>query len=249
MKFDVLTLFPEIIENYCSASVIGRAFKQEIISVNTINPREFSEDKHRKVDDSPYGGGAGMVLACQPFYSAYESVQKLENSASIIFTPQGKPFNQRTAENLSLKKQLIMVCGHYEGYDERIRQIPDLVEISIGDFVLTGGELAALCVIDSVTRLLPGGIGKEKSAEEDSFSEGLLEYPHYTRPYDFRGMTVPDILLSGNHKEIVKWQKKQAILRTQAKRPDLFEKFMQREHTKEEKIILKELDCHGLKPS
>jgi len=249
MKFDVITLFPEIIENYCSASVIGRAFKQEIVSVNTINPRDFSTDKHKKVDDTPYGGGAGMVLMCQPFYDAYESVKKLENISSIIFTPQGKPFNQQIAKKLSKKDQLVMFCGHYEGYDERIRQIPELIEISIGDFVLTGGELGALCMIDAVTRLIPGGIGKEESAEEDSFSDDLLEYPHYTRPYDFRGMAVPDVLLSGNHQEIAKWRKKQAILRTREKRSDLFEKFMQREHTKEEIKILKELDCHGLKPS
>lgn len=242
MKFDVITLFPEIIENYCSASVIGRAFKQKIISVNTVNPRNFSTDKHKKVDDTPYGGGAGMVLMCPPFYDAYESVKKLENSASVIFTPQGKPFNQQTAKDLRAKNHIIMICGHYEGYDERIRQIPEVIEISIGDFVITGGELGALCVIDAVTRLIPGGIGKEESSEEDSFSEDLLEYPHYTRPYEFRGMNVPDILLSGNHKEIAKWRKKQAILKTKDKRPDLFEKFMQREHTKEEKNILKELN-------
>ena len=152
------------------------------------------------------------------------------------------------AKKVIKKDQLVMFCGHYEGYDERIRQIPELIEISIGDFVLTGGELGALCMIDAVTRLIPGGIGKEESAEEDSFSEDLLEYPHYTRPYDFRGMKVPDVLLSGNHLEIAKWRKKQAILRTKTNRPDLFEKFMQREHTKEEKKILKELDCHRLKP-
>jgi len=242
MRFDIITLFPEIIKNYCSASVIGRAFKNEVISVNTINPRDFSTDRHKKVDDTPYGGGAGMVLACQPFYDAYESVNNLENSVSIIFTPQGKPFNQQTAKDLSKKDHIAMICGHYEGYDERIRQIPELIEISIGDFVLTGGELGALCLIDAVTRLIPGGIGKEESAEEDSFSEDLLEYPHYTRPCDFRGMKVPEILLSGNHKEISKWRKKQAILKTKTKRPDLFEKFMQREHTKEEKGILKELN-------
>jgi len=242
MRFDVITLFPEIIENYCSASVIGRAFKNEIISVNTVNPRDFSTDKHKKVDDTPYGGGAGMVLACQPFYDAYESVNKLENSVSIIFTPQGKPFNQQIAKDLSEKAQIIMISGHYEGYDERIRQIPNLTEISIGDFVLTGGELGALCVIDAVTRLIPGGIGKQESSEEDSFSEDLLEYPHYTRPYDFRNMKVPEVLLSGNHHEIAIWRKKQAILRTKTNRPDLFEKFMQRMHTKEEKKILKELN-------
>lgn len=242
MRFDVITLFPEIIQNYCSASVIGRAFKQEVVSVNTINPRDFSTDKHKKVDDTPYGGGAGMVLMCPPFFDAYESVKKLENSVSIIFTPQGKPFDHQTAKDLSTKDQIVAICGHYEGYDERIRQIPELIEISIGDFVLTGGELAALCVIDSVTRMLPGGIGKKESSEEDSFSEDLLEYPHYTRPCDFRGMGVPNVLLSGNHQEISKWRKKQAILKTQQKRPDLFEKFMQRKHTKEEKKVLEELN-------
>jgi tRNA (guanine37-N1)-methyltransferase len=242
MKFDVLTLFPEIIENYCSASVIGRAAKQDVISVNTVNPRDFTESKHKKVDDIPYGGGAGMVLACQPFYDAYGSIEKLQNSVSIILTPQGKPFNQKIAEEFSKKDQLIMFCGHYEGYDERIREIPNLIEISIGDFVLTGGELGALCIIDAVTRLIPGGIGKEESAEYDSFSEDLLEYPHYTRPFEFRGKTVPEVLISGNHKEIAKWRKIQAILKTKEKRPDLFEKFIQRKHTKEEIKILKELN-------
>lgn len=241
MKFDVITLFPEIIQNYCSASIIGRAANQDVISVNTVNPRDFSTDKHKKVDDTPYGGGAGMILMCPPFYDAYESINKHENSVSILFTPQGKTFNQDMAKNLSAKQNIVMICGHYEGYDERIRQIPDLMQISMGDFVLTGGELGALCVIDAVTRLIPGGIGKEESALKDSFSDDLLEYPQYTRPYDFRGMKVPDVLLSGNHKEIANWRKKQSILRTRANRPDLFEKFLQREHTKEERNILKEL--------
>jgi len=245
MNFDVLTLFPEIIQNYCSASIIGRAANQHVINVNTINPRDFSVDKHKKVDDTPYGGGAGMVLMCQPFYDAYESIEKLDNSVSVMFTPQGKTFDQRMAEDFSKKSQIVMLCGHYEGYDERIRGIPDIIEISIGDFVLTGGELGALCVIDAVTRLIPGSIGKEESAEDDSFSQDLLEYPHYTRPYDFRTMKVPDILLSGNHKEIAIWRKKQAILRTRAKRPDLFQKFMKKEHTKEEKKILKEIQSEN----
>jgi len=242
IKFDIITIFPDIFKSYFGESIISRAQKADLVKINAHNLRDYTTDKHKKVDDTPYGGGAGMVLACQPFYDAYESVKKLKNSASIIFTPQGKPFNQQIAKNLSTKEQLVMICGHYEGYDERIKQIPDLIEISVGDFVLTGGELGALCVIDAVTRLIPGGIGKEESAEEDSFSEDLLEYPHYTRPYDFRGMAVPDILLSGNHQEISKWRKKQAILRTKEKRPDLFEKFMQKEHTKEEKLILKELN-------
>jgi len=245
MKFDVITLFPDIIKNYCSHSIMGRAAKQGIICVNTINPRDFSKDKHKKVDDTPYGGGAGMVLMCQPIYDAYESIEKLSKSVSIIFTPQGKPFNQETAVKLCQKEQLIMLCGHYEGYDERIRTMPGLVEISLGDFVLTGGELASLCLIDAITRLIPGGLGKKESAEEDSFCDGLLEYPHYTRPYEYKEMKVPDILLSGNHQEIAKWRKTQSILRTKAKRPDLFEKFLQREHTKEEKKILKTLNINN----
>ncbi|OGI04262.1 MAG: tRNA (guanosine(37)-N1)-methyltransferase TrmD [Candidatus Melainabacteria bacterium GWF2_37_15] len=226
MKFDIITLFPEIIDNYCSFSIPGRARKQGIITVNTTNPRDFTHDVHRKVDDTPYGGGAGMVLMCPPFYDAYESVQKVENSVTLLLTPQGQPFNQEKAVEFAQKEQLIMLCGHYEGFDERIRAIPDIIEISIGDFVLTGGELPALCIIDAVTRLLPGVLGKDESSVEESFYEGLLEYPHYTRPYDFRGMKVPDVLLSGNHKKIAEWRKEQAVLRTQQKRPDLWEKYV-----------------------
>lgn len=224
MKFDIITLFPEIIENYCSFSIPGRARKQNIINVNTINPRDFTHDVHKKVDDTPYGGGAGMVLMCKPFYDAFESIERLENTAIVMLTPQGQPFNQQKAEQFAQKDQLIMMCGHYEGFDERIRSIPNLIEISIGDFVLTGGELPALCIIDAVTRLIPGTLGKDESAVEESFYEGLLEYPHYTRPYDFRGMKVPDVLLSGNHKKIAEWRKEQAIKRTREKRPDLWER-------------------------
>lgn len=223
MKFDVITLFPEIIDNYCSFSITGRARKQGMIAVNTINPRDFTHDVHRKVDDTPYGGGAGMVLMCEPFYAAFESIKKQENTAAIMLTPQGKPYNQAKAQELSQKDQLILMCGHYEGFDERIRALPGLEEISVGDFVLTGGELPALCVIDSVARLISGVLGKDESAHEESFNEGLLEYPHYTRPYDFRGMKVPDILLSGNHKKIAEWRHEQSIQRTKEKRPDLLE--------------------------
>ncbi len=223
MKFEVITLFPEVIENYCSFSIPNRAQKQGIISVNTINPRDFTHDVHKKVDDTPYGGGAGMVLMCPPFYDAFESIEKYEKSSTILLTPQGKPFNQEKAEQLSKNDQIIMICGHYEGFDERIREIPEIQEISLGDFVLTGGELPSLCIIDAVTRLLPGALGKDESVLEESFSDGLLEYPQYTRPYDFRGMKVPDVLLSGNHKEIAKWRKEQAFLKTKEKRPDLLE--------------------------
>ncbi len=226
MKFDIITLFPEIITGYCSYSIPSRAQKQGVISLNTVNPRDFTHDTHRKVDDTPYGGGAGMVLMCRPFYEAYESIPKTANSASILLTPQGEVFNQQKAEFLSKKEQVTMICGHYEGFDERIREIPGVMEISLGDFILTGGELAALCIVDAVTRLLPGALGKDESTLEESFSAGLLEYPHYTRPYEFRGKKVPDILLSGNHKEILKWRQKQALLRTKSKRPDLFEKYI-----------------------
>jgi len=222
MQFDIITLFPEIITNYCSVSIPGRAQKQGIISVNTVNPRDFTHDAHKKVDDTPYGGGAGMVLMCEPFYDAYESLERTDNSASILLTPQGKIFNQRKAEQLANCGQIIMTCGHYEGFDERIRKLPGIMEISIGDFIMTGGELASLCIIDAVTRLLPGALGKNESVREESFSEGLIEYPHYTRPYDFRGMKVPDVLLSGNHAKIAKWRKEQAVLRTKEKRPDLY---------------------------
>lgn len=221
MRFDVITLFPDIISNYCSFSIPGRAQREGIITVNTVNPRDFAHDVHKKVDDTPYGGGAGMVLMCQPFYDAYESIEQAENSLQILLSPQGNVFNQAMAKDFSKKDQIIMMCGHYEGFDERIRMIPNIIEVSIGDFVLTGGELPALCIIDAVMRLIPGALGKDESALEESFSEGLLEYPHYTRPYDFRGMKVPDILLSGNHKEIAKWRREQALLRTTQKRPDL----------------------------
>ncbi|NLF82508.1 MAG: tRNA (guanosine(37)-N1)-methyltransferase TrmD [Candidatus Gastranaerophilales bacterium] len=221
MRFDVITLFPDIISNYCSFSIPGRAQREGIITVNTVNPRDFTHDVHKKVDDTPYGGGAGMVLMCQPFYDAYESIEQAENSLQILLSPQGNVFNQAMAKDFSKKDQIIMMCGHYEGFDERIRMIPNIIEVSIGDFVLTGGELPALCIIDAVMRLIPGALGKDESALEESFSEGLLEYPHYTRPYDFRGMKVPDILLSGNHKEIAKWRREQALFRTTQKRPDL----------------------------
>jgi tRNA (guanine37-N1)-methyltransferase len=240
MKFDIITLFPDLINTYASCSIIGRARKNSIIEVNTVNPRDFTQDKHKTVDDTPYGGGAGMVLMCEPVFSAVESVKKEENSCTVLLTPQGKPYNHEAAQEFSCKNQLILICGHYEGFDERIREGLDLIEVSIGDFVLTGGELAALSIIDSVTRLLPNALGKEESAVNDTFASELLEYPQYTRPYEYRGMQVPDVLLSGNHQEIAKWRRKQAIIRTLDRRPDLFEKFAQKELSKEDKIIIDE---------
>lgn len=226
MRFDVLTLFPEMIENACSHSIIKRAVESDIISVNTVNPRDYTLDKHKKVDDTPYGGGAGMVLMAQPYVDAYESVEKAERSITLMMTPQGQPFDNNMGRKLSEYDQIIILCGHYEGFDERIREIINPVEVSIGDFVLTGGELPALCIIDSVSRKLDGALGKIESMEEDSFENGLLEYPHYTKPRDFRGYLVPDVLLNGNHALIENFRKEQQIERTKRRRPDLYEKWL-----------------------
>lgn len=226
MKFDVLTLFPEVIESYCNTSIIKRAKNSGVIDINAINPRDFTLDKHNKVDDTPYGGGAGMVLMPQPFVDAYESIQKEDNSITLMLSPQGKPLNEAVVIDLAKYKQIIMLCGHYEGFDERIREIIKPTEISIGDFVLTGGELPALCVIDAVSRKLEGTLGKIESANEDSFSNGLLEYPQYTKPRDFRGYKVPEVLLNGNHKDINKFRHNQQLERTKEKRPDLYKNYL-----------------------
>ncbi len=221
MKFDVLTLFPEMIESYCNCSILKRAKDSGLISVNPINPRDYTEDKHKKVDDTPYGGGAGMVLMAQPYVDAYESVEKLNNSCTLMMTPQGETFNNEIARELSSFEQIIILCGHYEGYDERIREIIKPREISIGDFVLTGGELPALCLIDCVSRKIDGVLGKIQSADEDSFENGLLEYPQYTKPREYRGLAVPEVLLNGNHKEIQEFRMQQMLERTKQRRPDL----------------------------
>ena len=226
MQFDVMTLFPEMIENACSHSIMKRAVDAGIISVNTVNPRDFTLDKHKKVDDTPYGGGAGMVLMAQPYVDAYESIERAENSITLMMTPQGAPFDNDMGRKLAQYSQIIILCGHYEGYDERIREIINPVEVSIGDFVLTGGELPALCVIDSVTRKLDGALGKIESMEEDSFENGLLEYPHYTKPREYRGLVVPDVLLNGNHALIEEYRHAQQIERTKKRRPDLYEKWV-----------------------
>ena len=221
MRFDVLTLFPEMIETHCKYSILKRAVDAGIIAVNTINPRDFTLDKHRKVDDTPYGGGAGMVLMAQPYVDAYESIEKLDNSITIMLSPQGEPLKENLVKDLANFDQIICLCGHYEGFDERIRDIIKPKEISIGDFVLTGGELPALCVIDAVSRKIEGTLGKIESAQDDSFSDGLLEYPQYTKPREYRGLKVPEVLLNGNHKEINEFRQNQRILRTKIKRPDL----------------------------
>lgn len=228
MRFDVITLFPDMILDYCSQSIIGRAIESRIIYINTVNPRDYTEDKHKKVDDTPYGGGAGMVLMAQPYVDAYESVQKSGKTKTIMLSPQGQPLNDKKVNELAQYEQLILLCGHYEGFDERIRDIIQPEEISIGDFVLTGGELPALCLIDSVSRKVDGTLGKIESAEDDSFSNGLLEYPHYTRPREYRGLNVPEVLLNGNHAEIEKYRYEQQIERTKNRRPDLYKTFLQK---------------------
>lgn len=225
MKFDVMTLFPEMVENYCSFSILKRAVENGIVSVNTINPREFTLDKHKKVDDTPYGGGAGMVLMAQPYVDAYESVARCEKSITVMLSPQGRPLDDALVNELAGYDQIVMMCGHYEGFDERIREIIKPLEISIGDFVLTGGELPALCLIDAVSRKLEGTLGKIESADEDSFSNGLIEYPHYTKPREYRGLKVPEVLLNGNHKDIAQFRLEQSLERTKQKRPDLFKKY------------------------
>lgn len=225
MKFDIVTLFPELINSACSHSIISRALEKRIIEVNTINPRDFSKDKHKKVDDTPYGGGAGMVLMCQPYFDAFDSIQKEAETEIILLSPQGKTFNHQLSASLAKKKHIILMCGHYEGFDERIKTYTKAKEISIGDFVLTGGELPALCLIDSISRNIDGFLGKIESAQYDSFSDGLLEHPHYTKPREYNGLKVPDVLFSGNHSEINKWRRQQQLLATYKKRPDLFEKF------------------------
>ncbi|MBR1424406.1 tRNA (guanosine(37)-N1)-methyltransferase TrmD [bacterium] len=225
MRFDVLTLFPDVVENYCNVSIMKRAKESGVYELNTINPRDFTLDKHKKVDDTPFGGGAGMVLAPQPYVDAYESVEKVKNSITVMLSPQGKPLDETMVCNLVQYDQIVMLCGHYEGFDERIREIIKPIEISIGDFVLTGGELPALCLIDAVSRKLEGTLGKLESAQEDSFSNGLLEYPQYTKPRNFRGYMVPEVLLNGNHKEIAKYRFDEQIKRTKVRRPDLYEKY------------------------
>ena len=221
MRFDVLTLFPEMIESHFAFSIMKRAVESGIIKVNTINPRDFTLDKHRKVDDTPYGGGAGMVLMPQPYVDAYESIDRCENSLTVMLSPQGEPLKENLVKELAKFDQIILLCGHYEGFDERIRDIIKPREISLGDFVLTGGELPALCVIDAVSRKLEGTLGKIESANDDSFSDGMLEYPQYTKPREYRGLKVPEVLLNGNHKEIEEFRQSQRLKRTKERRPDL----------------------------
>lgn len=222
-------------------SILQKAAEKSAVNYNVVNFREFADNKHSTVDDYPYGGGAGMVLKPQPIFDAVASLREKANNKNprvILLCPQGERYEQRKAEELAKEDHLIFICGHYEGYDERIREHVVTDEISIGDYVLTGGELGAMVVVDSVVRLLPEVLGNQESHMKDSFSTGLLEHPHYTRPADFRGMKVPDVLLSGNHKFIEEWRNKEALRRTLLRRPDLLEKI---ELTNEQEKWLKEV--------
>ena len=223
MKWSILTLFPEIIETYTTTSILGRARQAGVIDVEVVNPRDFTTNPHRKVDEPPYGGGSGMVLACQPIDDAFQSIQPLQEPTKVLLTaPTGRVFTHDVAVEFSQCAQIVILCGHYEGFDERIKAlIPTVEEISIGDFVLTGGELPALCIMDAVTRLLPGAVQKFDSVTSDSFYHGLLDYPHYTRPTDYKGLPVPEVLLSGHHGNIETWRRQQALQRTWQQRPDL----------------------------
>ncbi|MER2058956.1 MAG: tRNA (guanosine(37)-N1)-methyltransferase TrmD [Niallia sp.] len=228
MKIDVLTLFPEMFEGVLHSSILKKAEEGEKAAYNVVNFRDYSDNKHQTVDDYPYGGGAGMVLKPQPIFDAVDALNANGGQAKprvILMCPQGERYTQAKAEELAQEEHLIFICGHYEGYDERIREHLVTDEISIGDYVLTGGELGAMVVIDSVVRLLPGVLGKEASHVNDSFSTGLLEHPHYTRPADFRGMKVPDTLLSGNHAHIDEWRERESFRRTIERRPDLLENY------------------------
>ena len=223
MNIHILSLFPEMFEGVFNSSILKKAQEKNEVSIDVVNFREYAGNKHNQVDDYPYGGGAGMVLKPEPIFHAVEALPPNNKRRVILMCPQGERFTQKKAEELAKEEELVFICGHYEGYDERIREHLITDEISIGDFVLTGGELAAMTVVDSVVRLLPNVLGKAESHEQDSFSTGLLEHPHYTRPVEFRGHRVPDVLMSGNHANIEKWRREQSLKRTLQRRPDLLE--------------------------
>lgn len=232
MHFHIMTLFPEMVQNGLHTSVIGRAEEKGYISVHAVNIRDYTLDKHNKVDDYTYGGGAGMLMQAQPVYDAYQSVIDRiggEKPRRVIYvTPQGKPFHQKMAKELSAEEELIFLCGHYEGIDERVLEEIVTDEISLGDYVLTGGELAAMVMVDAIARLVPGVLHNGESAETESFGDGLLEYPQYSRPEIWHGKRVPEILLSGDHAKVDAWRLEQALLRTKERRPDLYEKYMEK---------------------
>ena len=231
MKITILSLFPEMIEPFLNHSILKRASDQKLVEYQIINFRDFSQNKHKTVDDTPFGGGAGMVLAIEPIYYALQSIEGYELAHKILLSPQGKTFNQEKVKTLATYNHIIIICGHYEGFDDRIRSLVD-EEISIGDFVLTGGEIAAMTIVDSLVRLIPGVLGDQESYINDSFYDGLLDYPQYTKPRDFNDMKVPEVLLSGHHKNIEKWRLEERIKRTKERRPDLYNIYLKEQQKK-----------------
>ena len=238
MNFYVMTLFPEMVEQGMKTSILGRAMEKGLLSLKAVNIRDYSENKHKKADDYPYGGGAGMLMQAQPVFDACQSVidqiGRDKPRRVIYVTPQGKAFHQEMAKELSMEEELIFLCGHYEGIDERVLEEIVTDEISLGDYVLTGGELAAMVMVDAIARLVPGVLHNDESAETESFGDGLLEYPQYSRPEVWHGKRVPEILLSGDHAKVDAWRLEQALARTKERRPDLYEKYME-EHPPVEK--------------
>ncbi len=227
MRFDVVTLFPEFFRAPLESGLMGKALAKKIAEVNFVNPRNFTTDKHQRVDDEPYGGGVGMLMKPEPIFAAVESLPVLPRREVILLTPQGEPMQQAMFRELAADRdQLVLICGHYEGVDDRVLHLVTR-EVSLGDFVLTGGEIPALALINGVLRLLRGTVAKEDSLKFESFEDGLLDYPQYTRPADFRGLKVPDVLLSGNHAEIARWRREQQIERTRQRRPDLYDRWLQ----------------------
>jgi len=238
MRFDIITIFPEIFESYFSKGIIGKALKKGLLEVYIHNLRDYAQGKHKQVDDRPFGGNQGMVIKPEPVFYAVEAVKGKDKSLICLLSPKGKRFNAKMAEKFTKYSQIILICGRYEGVDERVAQNLVTDEISIGDFVLTGGELAAMVLIDSVSRFLPGVVGKMESVREDSFSSELLDYPQFTRPRSFRGMEVPEVLFSGNHKRIEIWRRKKALEKTMRLRPDLLKG---RRFSKEDKALIEDL--------
>lgn len=240
MNYYIMTLFPDMVMNGLNTSIIGKAMEKELLSIKAVDIRDYTTDKHRHVDDYPYGGGAGMVMQAQPVYDCYKDIVKnLDKKPRVLFmTPTGKNFNQEMAKELANEENLIFLCGHYEGIDKRVLDKIVTDEVSIGDFVLTGGELPAMVMIDAISRLIPGVLNNDISAETESFTDNLLEYPQYTRPEVWEGEAVPSVLLSGHHANIEKWRREQSLLLTRERRPDLFEKV---ELTKKDKKFLQDI--------
>lgn len=239
MRFDILSIFPEMFESFFGCSLLKKARDKGLLRIEAHNIRDGATDKHRMTDDYPYGGGAGMVMKVEPIARVLESIGAVPGECvRVLLTPQGEPFNQAIAEELARSNRIVLICGHYEGVDERVRQNLVDREISIGDYILTGGEAAAMVIVDAVARLIPGVLGNEESARHESFAEGLLESPQYTRPEEFRGWKVPEVLLSGHHREIEAWRRREALERTLRRRPDLLDGALL---TEQDRKILEEL--------